>query len=59
MDLVTSPIVGALLLAVLVLGLVRSALREARRAPAGRSGPMLAALLLLFATQVVARFVHG
>lgn len=55
--LLTSPVSGTLVLALLLLVLLGRADREAREAPADASRRLLVALTALFTLQVVARFL--
>jgi hypothetical protein len=55
-ELLTSPIVGAVVVALLVLVLARSGIREASGRTPGGSRSILLVLLAVFAADVLARF---
>jgi hypothetical protein len=58
-SLLTSPVTGSIVLALLLLVLARRSFREAsERRPHG-GGWAIALLLAVFVANVVARFVHG
>jgi hypothetical protein len=58
-DLLTSPVTGAIVLALLLPVLVRATLREATGERPRSSRVLLGVLLALFVAQVTVRFIHG
>jgi len=58
-NLLSSPLLGAIVLAALLLVLVRATLREASGDRVGRARVLLVVLLALFLAQITVRFAHG